>query len=495
MMTPACKVVTTHFSITICCPSGSDECSARSVFSEISAMFNLSQKMFFPYPKSVTSLLETKLRSSFDDSLASLPDLDSSLADEDLSSAGESSWESESELSECDELQPEDLVLHGHVLYLDQKLRQQVRRRGLPPTSRIAAWPQLSGADFLRQAAEAGSYENLLSMNEGQTTEATQQIERDLHRTSKDEFFQNPETGIAVLRRILVAYSWRNPDIGYCQSMNIVTAALLLMMDEHQAFWTLCAICEYYLPGSYSPTMVGGRVNQQVFDSLLNEYMPHVAEKISTADVPIGMTCILPWFMCLFVGFLSQEDTYCLFDAFFVEGISVLFKCALAIFKVNERAIMEAQEAYEIMQLLAPPLKITWKKLSRIAFTQFENLDDDRINNLANCSKLRVVRQVSLERVHILKWSKEDTEKPIRLVNSVEDPNTLDSLYYSFFSKKHKKRHKKKHKKIKKLLAAHEYQAAKEARKKEKEKKKQRKRTFSLAAVSSISSISKVDLD
>ncbi|MBX9656302.1 hypothetical protein K2Y11_22010, partial [bacterium] len=235
MMTPACKVVTTHFSITICCPSGSDECSARSVFSEISAMFNLSQKMFFPYPKSVTSLLETKLRSSFDDSLASLPDLDSSLADEDLSSAGESSWESESELSECDELQPEDLVLHGHVLYLDQKLRQQVRRRGLPPTSRIAAWPQLSGADFLRQAAEAGSYENLLSMNEGQTTEATQQIERDLHRTSKDEFFQNPETGIAVLRRILVAYSWRNPDIGYCQSMNIVTAALLLMMDEHQA--------------------------------------------------------------------------------------------------------------------------------------------------------------------------------------------------------------------------------------------------------------------
>ena len=46
------------------------------------------------------------------------------------------------------------------------------------------------------------------------------------------------------LKNILLAYSVRNPQVGYCQSMNFLCAMLLLYLEEEQAFWVLAALVE-----------------------------------------------------------------------------------------------------------------------------------------------------------------------------------------------------------------------------------------------------------
>ena len=50
------------------------------------------------------------------------------------------------------------------------------------------------------------------------------------------------------LRRILGAYTIRNPAVGYCQSMNFIVGILMLFFEEEKVFWVLAAIVEDILP-------------------------------------------------------------------------------------------------------------------------------------------------------------------------------------------------------------------------------------------------------
>ena len=87
---------------------------------------------------------------------------------------------------------------------------------------------------------------------------------------------QSP-AGTAALRRLLRAYALRAPAVGYCQSMNFLSALLLLHMQEEKSFWTLAAIVEDILPHSYYETsMLGARVDQYAFHACIAWKFPEV---------------------------------------------------------------------------------------------------------------------------------------------------------------------------------------------------------------------------
>ena len=124
-------------------------------------------------------------------------------------------------------------------------LTSNIRLHGVPSSSRRDVWLTCSGAlRKLNDASDSESYEGLTSKLRQCSPKIAHVIERDLTRTFPTNYHFEKEDGITAMRRVLLAYSMRNQQIGYCQSMNFLVALLLLHMEEKYAFWVLAAIVE-----------------------------------------------------------------------------------------------------------------------------------------------------------------------------------------------------------------------------------------------------------
>ena len=146
-------------------------------------------------------------------------------------------------------------------------------RMGIPPELRGAIWLQLAGIKAIKIP---NLYQSLLKEKAHLANPDMDAINKDLRRTFQNHANFVDEQGVAALKRVLVAYAWKNPKVGYVQSMNFVVALLLLFMDEEDAFWMLSVIVEVILPGYYTADLFGAVVDQHVLRQLIGERLPKV---------------------------------------------------------------------------------------------------------------------------------------------------------------------------------------------------------------------------
>ncbi|CAG7851504.1 Putative GTPase-activating protein AN11010 [Serendipita indica DSM 11827] len=269
---------------------------------------------------------------------------------------------------------------------------------GLPNRLRGELWETLSGSIFLR-FSNPGVYEKILRDNAGKTSTSTEEIEKDLNRSLPEYSGYQDEKGIATLRRVLTAYSWKNPELGYCQAMNILTAALLIYMSEEQAFWLLEVLCDRLLPGYYSPSMYGTLLDQRVFESLVQRCLPMIHDHFHDVDVQLSVAS-LPWFLSLFINSMPMIFAFRIVDCFFCMGPKVLFQVgSLAILKINGEKLLSIQDDGAFISLMreyfaslgesAHPKAtdprsraiIKFQELLLVAFREFSIINDEMIEN------------------------------------------------------------------------------------------------------------------
>ncbi|XP_043850609.1 TBC1 domain family member 8 isoform X2 [Dromiciops gliroides] len=234
-------------------------------------------------------------------------------------------------------------------MFRTEKIRKLVAM-GIPESLRGKLWLLFSDA-VTDLASHPGYYGNLVEESMGKCCLVTEEIERDLHRSLPEHpAFQN-ETGIAALRRVLTAYAHRNPKIGYCQSMNILTSVLLLYAKEEEAFWLLVAVCERMLPDYFNHRVIGAQVDQSVFEELIKERLPELAEHMK--DLSTLASISLSWFLTLFLSIMPLESAVNVVDCFFYDGIKAIFQLGLAVLEANAVELCSSKDDGQALMILS----------------------------------------------------------------------------------------------------------------------------------------------
>ncbi len=94
-----------------------------------------------------------------------------------------------------------------------------------------------------------------------------------------------PLPQIDKLRNILVAFSWYDTNVGYCQGLNRLAAIALLFLTEEDSFWCLVAIVHQLLPPDYySHTLLGSQTDQRVLRDLLAHSTGRLYQHLSLCE-------------------------------------------------------------------------------------------------------------------------------------------------------------------------------------------------------------------
>ncbi|CAK9780962.1 TBC-domain-containing protein [Cutaneotrichosporon oleaginosum] len=277
----------------------------------------------------------------------------------------------------------EYFVVHGrNMTLLRYPPFQRLLQVGLPSRLRGELWEVMSGSIYLR-FANPQTYQLLLEENKGKSSQSTDEIEKDLNRSLPEYKAYQTDEGLAKLRRVLVAYSFRNPELGYCQALNIVVAGLLIYMSEEQAFWLLEVLCDRILPGYYSPSMEGTLLDQRVFESLVKRCLPLIHDHFREVDVQISVAS-LPWFLSLYINSLPLIFAFRVVDCVLAMGVKVLFQIGLAILKINGEALLEVTDDGMFINLMR-------NYFSTIGESAHPTHPDPRVRNITNFQELLVV--------------------------------------------------------------------------------------------------------
>ena len=191
-------------------------------------------------------------------------------------------------------------------------------------------------------------YAFLSSIPEQKNCKSIRQINKDINRTfPHDLSFSRPQ-----LRNILVAYSQRNPNVGYCQSLNFIVATLLVQgFTEEESFWLLVQIIETYLPLEYYTSASGIILDQKIFDCLFRTKLGKLSKALERLGIESGLFT-LQWLCCMFSLTFKREVLVFVWDHIFFLGHQAIFQVGIAAMWVIRKKLLQQTEFVQALTFI-----------------------------------------------------------------------------------------------------------------------------------------------
>ncbi len=249
-----------------------------------------------------------------------------------------------------------NLVHRGLIIYHNNKKTHFKSRvlKGPPVCLRWVSWLVLNSIPVKRSENIVEYY---LSKNIDKSLDKL--IIKDIDRTfsSLNSNYFNEILLKNSLYRILKAYAAVDPEIGYCQGINLITAFLLIVCNynEKDVFYILVSILSntygnnFLIRGFFTEEFPLLKLFLYFFEEIFEKYNKKLKEHFDKLDLPLD-TWAGRWFQTLFTICLPVEMCQRVWDCLFAYGPYFIFSFTLALLKELESKLIVKEENIEILQ-------------------------------------------------------------------------------------------------------------------------------------------------
>lgn len=187
------------------------------------------------------------------------------------------------------------------------------------------------------------------------------------------------------LKRVIGSLLLYKPTLSYSIQLCATCALLVLVIeDAEKAFWTAVALLASLPLDLFEDTVLQVFVDRDAFSGVLAALNPRLYAHFKSLDIPLSIF-IGSWFQALFINVLPPQCYLRVFDSLIYEGPKILYRIALAIFKINEHAMLSCSDGNELTNMLrALPksqcdhFELMWTAFERIGSLPQSIIDKER---------------------------------------------------------------------------------------------------------------------
>ncbi|XP_065916983.1 EVI5-like protein isoform X2 [Dysidea avara] len=289
------------------------------------------------------------------------------------------------------------------------KLIRQLVYQGIPEHMRGMAWQCLSGAHN-REVRD--KYPKLIT----EVSPFEKQIVRDLARTFPDQgyFKERDGMGQESLLNVLKAYSVYDREVGYCQGSPFIVGMLLMQqIPEEEVFCIFIRLMEHFkLREVFKPSMADLSLYFYQLEKMIEELLPQLHIHFQAVGCHTSIYAS-PWFLTLFASSLSLNVAFRIMDIFFIDGIEIIFRIAVALLEYHSNELLRLD--------LEDMIKFFQKSLKAA-----HDSDPDALINVALKVKYNAKKMKRWEKDHIIKREKL-TQEADELMKVKSDNSQLSS--------------------------------------------------------------------